>query len=101
MIHKDFRLVVNTLVESIDILTEEIVALKAHTPRPETPIPIAFKVAKTKPLEVDPATGLPLLTVHLPPLAPAAMWSTVVKKGRKKTNNHSKSTRSSTTAEPP
>ena len=68
MIHQDYRLAVDTLMESVDILMEEIVALKAETPYPETPTPIPFKVADTKPLDVRPDPKPPLPT-RLPPPA--------------------------------
>jgi len=34
MIHKDYRSAVDALIESIDILTKEIVTLKGETPHP-------------------------------------------------------------------
>jgi len=91
---------VDTLVESVDILTKEIVALKAETPRPETRTPIDFKVAKKKASEVDPVMRPLPLTLRLHPLAPVPMLSTVVMKGRKKTNNIPKITGPSITARP-
>jgi len=72
MIHQDYRSAVDALVESVNILTEEIVALKAETPRPERPPPIPFKVAETKPLNVKPDSKPPLAT-RLPPLAPTPL----------------------------
>ena len=100
LIHKASRSAINTLVESIDILTEDIVSLKAEAPRPEIPTPIPFKETENKLLEVNPVPRPPPPTVHLAPPAPAPISSTVVKKGRKKTNNDPKITGSSATVRP-
>jgi len=69
MIHKDYWSAIDGLVEIVDILTEVIVDLKAKTPHPETPTPLPFKVAETKPSEVKPDPKPPLAT-GLPPYPP-------------------------------
>ena len=86
-------------MDSVDILTEDIVALKAENPRPETPTPIPFKVTDTKPLDVRPDPKPPLAT-RLPPPAQAPLWTTIVKKGRK-TDNITRTTGPPTFAQPP
>ena len=59
MIHKAYWSAIDALVEIVDIVTEEIGALKAETPRPETPPPIPFKVAEIKPqVKPDPKPSL-------------------------------------------
>jgi len=98
MIHKDSRSAIDALVESIDILTEEIVAHKAETPHSETPTPIPFKVTENKPSRVDPISRPPPPAARLHPLTPARICSMVVTKGRKKTNYSLKIIGSSTTA---
>jgi len=98
MIHQDCRSAVDAIMESVDILTEEIVALKAETPRPKMPTPIPFKVANTKPLDVRPDPKPPLATRLAPP-AQAPSWTTIVKKGRK-TDNITRTTGPPTIAQP-
>lgn len=99
MIHQDHRSAIDALMESVDILSEEIVALKAETPRPEMPTPIPFKVAETKPLDVKPDPNPPL-AMHPPPPACTTLLTTVVKKGRK-TNNVTRTVGPPTMVRPP
>ena len=47
-IYKDYKSAVNTLMQSIDLLAQEVASLQAAPLRPDTPTPIPFPLTYTK-----------------------------------------------------
>jgi len=90
-IYKDYKSAVDTLMESIDLLVQEVASLQATQPRPDIPAPIPFSLANTKTPGTTAGSGTqplgnPLLT------EPKASWATVARRGGKKRNTFQTST---------
>ena len=85
IIYKDYKAAVDTLMESIDLLVQEVAILQANALCPATPTPIPFPLTSTKvpTKESRPDTQ----TSHPAPppqaIAPKSTWAIVARKGRK------------------
>ena len=84
-IYKDYRSAVDTLMESIDLLAQEVVSLQAAQPRPDIPAPIPISLANTKTPGPTAGSGTQP-PANLLPAEPKASWATVARKGGKKRN---------------
>ena len=85
LIHKDYRSAIDSLIEDIEALTEEIATLKSATPRPTTPTPIPFDTTGRKAPEI--ATSKPSAQPPKNPAPATQSWATVARRGNKKRNN--------------
>ena len=86
LIHKDYRTAIDSLVEDIEALTEEIATLRNATPRPATPTPIPFDTTGKKAPEV--ATFKPSAQPPRDPAPATQSWATVARKGNRRRNNN-------------
>jgi len=86
-IYKDYKLAIDTLIESIYLLAHEVTLLQAAPPYPDTPTPIPFCLTDTK------VTGTTAGPSYQPPTnhqshGPKASWATVARRRGKKRNTN-------------
>lgn len=81
-LHRDYRLAIDTLVDDIEALREEVATLRPPSPRPDTPTPIPFPIDKEVPASTTEPKPQPVLSPQ--PYVPPFTWATVAKRGSKK-----------------
>jgi len=74
---------IDTLVDNIKALTEEIAEMRTATSRHDTPTPIPF--LPTKEVQISPTASQQQPTPKPSPPKPQPSWATVAKKRNKKT----------------
>jgi len=88
---KDYRSAVDTIMESIDLLAQEVALLQVAQPRQDIPAPISFSLANTKTPGATAGSGTQPLANPLPAELKAS-WATVARRGGKKCNTFQTST---------